>query len=252
MQMKPTLPVVCLVVMLGASLAACQRTPPAPLPSAPAPELKAEPATPVPTVAATEPVIEPGAKPSEHVEDWILPGSLRPLTTRLELEARFGKANVREETFDGPEGDGDYPVLVVYPDDPRKRLELVQDAENPDAPIVEVRVSDPTTHWRDANGLRPGMTLAELVALNGAPVSFYGLGWDYGGVVQDWRGGKLANAVGANVFHRVVLGARKGMGDARLPLGDTSFRSDDTRYPTLVKDLVVGEVGISWPHEGED
>lgn len=32
------------------------------------------------------------------------------------------------------------------------------------------------------------MTLAELVKRNGAPISFYGLDWDYGGSVQDWHG----------------------------------------------------------------
>ncbi len=206
----------------------------------------------VPAVAATEPAIELAATPGEFVEDWILPGSLGPLTTRLELEARFGKANVREELFDGPEGEVSYPVLVVFPDDPRKRLELVQDAENPDAPIVELRISDPATHWHDANGLRPGMALAELVALNGAPVSFYGLDWDYGGAVQDWHGGTLANAVDATTFHRVTLAARNGALDARLPRGDRSFRSDDSGYPTAGKDLVMRQLGISWPHEGED
>lgn len=249
MPKKRTLPLVCFLALLATVLAACQRTPPAPTPP-PAPS--AEPATPIPTITETEPAPEPATEPSEHVEDWVLPGSLGPMTTRLELEARFGKANVREETFDGQEGSGRYPVLVVFPDDPRKRLELVQDADNPDAPIIELRLSDPATQWHASNGLRPGMSLAELVKLNGAPVSFYGVGWDYGGVVQDWRGGKLANAVDSNVFHRVVMTARNGIGDTRLPQGDTSFRSDDTRYPTLGEDLVVGEVGISWPHEGED
>lgn len=252
MQKKMNTVVVFLVVMLGTSLAACQRTPTAAVPATPSPELKVEPSTPVPGVDAPETALEPAAEPGDIVEDWILPGSLGPLTTRLELETRFGKTNVREEAFDGPEGSASYPVLVVFPDDPVKRLEIVQDAENPDAPIVELRVTDPATLWRDANGLHPGMTLAELIALNGAPVSFYGLGWDYGGVVQDWRGGKLANAVDASIFHRVVLAARKGAGDAHLPLGDTSFRSDDTRYHSIGEDLVVREVGISWPHEGED
>ena len=250
MSIKAILPVVCLVACMGAILVACQRTPPAPLPPAPAPTPPSAPATPVEPDVATEP--EPAAKPDKPAEDWTLPGNMGPLTTRLELEARFGKANVREEILDGPEGVGSHSVLVVYPGDPDKRLELVQDAENPDAPIIELRISDPASNWHDGNGLRPGMSLAELVTLNGAPVSFYGLSWDYGGVVQDWHGGKLANAVGANVFHRVVLGARKGMANARLPLGDTSFRSDDTRYPKLGEVLVVGELGISWPHEGED
>ena len=245
-----------MAVCVALTLVACERVVPTPLPvpptSSPAAEPASESAAPISTVPATEPTTEPVAEAGAHIEDWGLPGGLQPLTTRLELEARFGKDNVQEETFSGPEGNGNYPALVVFPDDPNKRLELVQDAENPDAPIVELRVSGPATQWRDTNGLHPGMTLAELVALNGAPVSFYGLDWDYGGAVQDWHGGKLANAVDAVTFHRVTLVSRADAPDARMPQGDRSFRSDDNRYPTIGKDLVVGELGISWPHEGED
>lgn len=246
MQMKSTLPAFFLAACLLASIPACQRTPPAPAPPAAVAKPPALPPA-MPPVAS-----ESAPPPAAHVEDWILTGSLGSSTTRLELETRFGKDNVTVETFDGAEGDGSYPALVVFPKDPRKRLELVQDADNPDAPITELRVSDPASQWHDANGLHPGMTLAELVALNGAPVSFYGLGWDYGGAVQDWHGGKLANAVDAATFHRVALVTRKDAGDASVPEGDGSFRSDDSHYPTMGKDLIVGQVGISWPHDGED
>ena len=252
MSMKATLSNFCLAACVGVGLLACQRTPPAAVPPTQSPAPPPEPAAPIKPEVASTPATEPVAKASEQAEDWVFPGTLGPLTTRLELETRFGKANVRVETFDGPEGSGSYPVLVVFPDDPHKRLELVQDADNPDAPISELRVSDPATEWRDGNGLHPGMSLSELVAINGAPVSFYGLAWDYGGVVQDWHGGKLANVVDAKTFRRIELSARKGVNDAHLPQGDTSFRSDDSTYPTIGKDLVVGQLGISWPHEGED
>ena len=185
-------------------------------------------------------------------DTWTLPGGLGPLTTRLQLEARFGKQNVRQEIFPGAEGIGTYPALVVFPDDPRKRLELVLDADNPDAPIRELRVRSSDSLWHDASGLRPGMSLADLVALNGAPVSFYGLGWDYGGTVQDWHGGRLANAVGNPLFHRVTLSARKAASAAALPAGDTDFRSDDAKWPTISKDLIVAELGISWPGDGDE
>jgi len=231
------------------ALCACSPAPapqpgPADKPAATAP--KAAPA-PVPAPAQVE-----TAKAAAAPETWELPGSLGPLTTRLELDARFGKANVREETFDGAEGIGTYPALVIFPDDPRKRLELVLDADNPDAPIRELRVPTAGSIWHDASGLRTGMTLGELVALNGAPVTFYGLGWDYGGTVQDWHGGKLANGVGERLFHRITLAARKQEDGDALPLGDGTFRSDDAKWPTIGKDLVVAELGISWPHEGED
>jgi hypothetical protein len=231
------LPVVVALMLL----AACQRDAPPPAPAAieaPAPAAPAPPAeTASPTVAS---------------EDWTLPGTLGPLTTRQALEARFGKANIREETFDGAEGIGTYPALVVFPDDPSRRLELVLDAEDKDAPIQELRVRAPGSRWRDASGLRMGMALSELVALNGAPISFYGLEWDYGGTVQDWHGGRLANAAGAALFRRVTLGARAGTSPDAVPIGDSVFRSDDPRLAGVGNALEVAEFGISWPREGED
>ena len=220
------------------------------------PEVQQQPVAKPPAAATAKPLPAPAkveaAKPVAVPESWELPGDLGPLTTRLQLDARFGKANVREESFPGAEGIGSYPALVVFPDDPRKRLELVLDGDNPDAPIQELRVTSMDSTWHDASGLRPGMTLAELVELNGAPVSFYGLEWDYGGTVQDWHGGKLANAVGNKLFHRVTLSASKAVGDRALPSGDTTFRSDDGKWPDIGKDMIVAELGISWPHEGED
>ena len=237
-----------LAACLACAVCACTpeaQPPPAAKPPAAAPA-KTVP-VPVPAPAKVE-----AAPPAAVAETWELPGDLGPLTTRLELDARFGKANVREETFPGAEGIGSHPALVVFPDDPRRRLELVLDADNPDAPIRELRVPSGDSLWHGPSGLRTGMTLAELVALNGAPVSFYGLGWDYGGTVQDWHGGKLANGVGERLFHRVALAARKQAADEALPQGDTTFRSDDAKWPAIGKDLVVAELGISWPHDDED
>lgn len=235
-----------LAALLVALVAACTPEPKAP--PAPSPPSAPQPASPP---AAEPPVADVEvAKTQPQPETWLLPGGLGPLTTRLELEARFGKSNVGEETFPGAEGIGTYPTLVVHANEPRKRLELVLDADDPDAPIRELRIRSADSFWHDASGLRTGMSLAELVALNGAPVSFYGLGWDYGGTVQDWHGGKLANAVGNPLFHRVTLSARRAAGDAALPQGDTTFRSDDGKWPAIGTDLVVAELGISWPSDG--
>lgn len=237
---------------LAGLLAACSPTPDAPADTA-APA--SAPASPEPPPApAAAPAVEPAPKNAPAAADatrWELPGTLGPLTTEAELAARFGKNNLREETFPGPEGEGSYPVLAVYPDDPRRRLELVLDADDRDAPIRSLRVSGAGSLWHAASGLRPGMRLAELVELNGAPVSFYGLGWDYGGGVQDWHGGRLANTVGNRLFHAVTLAARDGAVHAALPQGDGVFRSDDPRWPAIGRDLVVGELAISWPHDDE-
>ncbi len=240
MRIRRILLAACVASVVGAC------TPEPKAPPAPKPAAKAAPAAPAAPAKADPADVAPAP------ETFELPGSLGPLTTRIELDARFGKVNVREETFDGAEGIGTYPALVVFPEDPRKRLELVLDADNPDAPIRELRVPATDSLWHATSGLRTGLTLAELVALNGAPVSFYGLGWDYGGSVQDWHGGKLANAVGNPLFHRVTLAARAGSGEATLPLGDSIFRSDDGKWPSIGKQLVVSELGVSWPHDGDE
>lgn len=241
--MRPWLPAACAALLANACA-------PAPTPS-PAPPKPAAPVAPAPAAPPASPA-QQEAKPGLPAETWVLPGSLGPLTTRLQLDTRFGQDNVREVTLHGTEGIGTYPALVVFPDDPRRRLELVLDAENPDAPIRELRISARDSLWHDASGLRPGISLARLVALNGAPVSFYGLGWDYGGTVSDWHGGSLANTVGNPVFRRVPLSALHGGDDAALPTGDTTFRSDDAKWPTIGQDLLVAELGISWPGDGDE
>ena len=248
--MKPHRPLVTCVGMtlLSTTLVACSPSaPPAPTSTTSAPS--AAPANPPVSAAVTA-----APQPAASAETWELPGNLSPLTTRAELDARFGKANVRDDTLPGAEGEGEVPALTVFPNDAKRRLRLVLDPEQPnnqDAPIQELRVSDPDSRWHDRNGLHPGMSLAELVKRNGAPISFYGLNWDYGGSVQDWHGGKLANGVGDALFHRVTLAARSGVNADALPTGDGSFRSDDPRWPTLGKDMVVAELGISWPHDSE-
>lgn len=218
-------------------LVACSRAPAPPPAAAPTPA-----ASPPPAASAAPPAAAGDA------DAWLLPGSLQPLTTQAELVARFGEANLREDARPGPEGEGASPVLVAFPDDPARRLELVLDAGDRDAPLRGLRVSDAGSRWHDASGLHPGMSLAQLVQINGAPISFYGLGWDYGGGVQDWHGGRLANGLEAVPFRTVTLAARPGLAaDARLPQGDRVYRSDDPAWPDIGRDLVVGTLALDWP-----
>lgn len=240
-------------IWLALLLAACSRAPAPPPAAAPAPAATPASGAPSAPATATTPPAAPAAVTgdADAADPWLLPGSLHPLTTQAELEARFGKANLREETRPGPEGEGEYPVLVVFPEDPARRLELVLDARDRDAPLRGLRVSDAGSRWHDASGLRPGMPLAQLVQANGAPISFYGLDWDYGGGVQDWHGGRLANGVDAVPFRAVTLAARAGLAaGTRLPQGDRVYRSDDPAWPGIGENLVVGTLALDWPDPG--
>lgn len=166
------------------------------------------------------------------------------------LEQRFGKANVRVEPFPQPEGEVS-PGLLLFPDDPARRLRVMLDGEDADARVKLLELEDAGTRWQLEHGLRPGLTLAQLVAANTAPLSFYGFAWDYGGSVHDWHGGRLANPVGAASYHHVELAPVDPAALDGLPQGDSSFRSDDARWPGLAEQVVVARVSISWPEAGD-
>ncbi len=80
--------------------------------------------------------------------------------------------------------------------------------------------------WRTAHGIRRGMSLAEIEALNGRPFKLYGFGFDYGGTTLDWNGGALATqAGGCTLTLRFTM--RDGADNAAVYVGEQSFMSDD-------------------------
>ena len=85
--------------------------------------------------------------------------------------------------------------------------------------------------------------------MNGKPIRFLGLDWDYGGTIIDWNGGRL-DPQNDPVRRGMTLGARADIGGRPYPIGDGEFASDDPEYPTLGTDLIVGEISVSFP--GED
>lgn len=84
--------------------------------------------------------------------------------------------------------------------------------------------------WNTREGVYLGMSLEDLVALNGKSVKFYGFGWDYGGIVTSFEKGKLD---GSNIG--VVLSntnVSDGMAIDQLSdvLGDFELCSADKDY----------------------
>ena len=86
----------------------------------------------------------------------------------------------------------------------------------------------------------------------GKPIRFSGLDWDYGGVITDWNGGRLAAKDGDPVIRHARLdrNAQASTVEDAYPSGDSEFSSDDKRYPQQGELLSVGELRVSFP--GED
>ncbi|KRB02475.1 hypothetical protein [Lysobacter sp. Root690] len=228
-------------------LSACERHASTP---APAPVAKPTPAPAVPAPAAPTITAEPAV---EAVTDYVLPGALAPDVGPERLKQLFGAANVRiDDHLPGPEGE-DFRGVILFADDPTRRAELHYQDEQQLRGLAFVSVREADTRWRLDNGIVMGMRLSELVRLNSKPIRFSGMGWDYGGTITDWNGGKLASRDGDPVMRGARLGLVPGgpstQADA-VPSSDADYASDDPKFPKQGELLRVEELSVSFP--GED
>jgi hypothetical protein len=164
--------------------------------------------------------------------------------THEKIAASFGADNVKIDDIPGAEGE----VLtgtIVYPDDPNRRLEVAWQDEAMRDPIVMVTER---SGWR-VGGVKIGLSLAELEALNGGPFKLYGFDWDYGGMITDWGGGALAKPLRGGCALSVQLHRADDVPDevADKAAGDAEFSSADSDVQALRP--VVGEIVVSYPAE---
>lgn len=121
----------------------------------------------------------------------IVPGkSVGPITansTRADLVRLFGAANLKDGTLYEAEGE-EVPGSVLFPKDPQRRLEILWTKRKR---VATLKFYGQRSVWHTAEGITLGTSLAQLEKLNGKPFKFSGFGWDYGGQILDWQGGKL-------------------------------------------------------------
>lgn len=118
-------------------------------------------------------------------------GLIRANTTEAEVEQYYGVDNIKIQEVPIAEGDVREGVLL-FPGT-KNELEIVWDiAANFGQPDF-IRISQDDTDWKTQEGITVGTTLEALEKINGKPFKFYGFGWDYGGLVTNWNGGKLNN-----------------------------------------------------------
>ena len=146
-----------------------------------------------------------------------------------ELAAAYGE-DFAPTTIDGPEGTT-YEGYALFPGTPREVFVTYLPARRL---AFDVRRSD--SPWTGYGGrFRAGMTLDELTALNGQPVTFSGLGWDYGGYVLDWNGGALDDLT-VRLDYDGSAAAESIMGDAEFSSADVA---PELRSQVRVSSFVV-------------
>ena len=210
-------------------------------------------ATPAATSAVTPSAPSPQATATVAQTDdefLIVPdvqvGSITKDSTEASIRKTFGDAQVKSEKL--YVGDGqEMPGLVVYPDDPEKRVEIIWQEENP-SKIAFVQIQGERSKWKTKEGVSLGTSLAELEKLNGRPFDLFGLGWDFGGTVVDWKGGSL-DALQV----RVADAAENQLSEKETSTiyGDQTISSDAPALkkvnPTVFKIVVILEVRTPTP-----
>ena len=134
-------------------------------------------------------------KPKTPKNDYvIIPGQrVGPLkavaATENDLVLAFGAQKVVAMPVYIGEG-MEMPGYKVYPDTPNE-LEVVYDPDQAADKPAFLRVGHPRSKWKTNTGVKIGISLQKLEALNGKPFMFSGFGWDYGGRVTNWNGGNF-------------------------------------------------------------
>ena len=153
------------------------------------------------------------------------------------LVKAFGKANVALHDVGVGEGET-VKASVIFPHDKARRIEVLWISEKARRNPSEIRVGDGSA-WRTTQGVAAKMSLAEVEAINGKPFRLYGFGFDYGGTVIDWDGGRLAARDGG-----CTLSLRFTMREAADNSGiygeERSFMSDDaamSKAAPVVEDI---------------
>ncbi|MCP9199488.1 hypothetical protein MKO06_06195 [Gramella sp. GC03-9] len=107
-----------------------------------------------------------------------------------ELTKAFPDANIEEGSDFYDEGTDERPYSILYPGTADELHITWQDEDR--KKIHDLRYTK-NGKWTSKTGIKIGDSYDKLVALNKAPISFYGFGWDYSGAV-DWEDGKLKNS----------------------------------------------------------
>ena len=126
------------------------------------------------------------ANPLPATERAASPGDDQPLacagafgagSSEARQLAVFGARTVQTATMPGPAG-MDYIGTTIFPDDPDRRMSFGWWDEDNRQYLSFVELAPSQT---GPLGLRIGMSVAEVAAINGAPFEINGFGWDYGG-----------------------------------------------------------------------
>ncbi|OYW78148.1 MAG: hypothetical protein B7Z37_00465 [Verrucomicrobia bacterium 12-59-8] len=148
-------------------------------------------------------------------------GLIKPGMTATDIEHAYGKQNLKRQKIPGAEGE-EIDGAKLFADTDRE-LEIVWDPDNDKKQVVfDIRIFGKA--WKFENGLKSGMTVAEVEKINGKPFKIAGFEWDYGGYAN-FEDGKLAGKVSIRFNPSTENIPEHLMGDKQLSSTDKLLRA---------------------------
>ena len=129
------------------------------------------------------------AEPSEEEYLFSCGDVFGPKTTFESLAAEFGVENLKNTEIHFHEGFYESGTLL-FPDTHNEVEIFWHDPETRQS-LRSARILGDHSSWVTPQGLRLGLDLRAIEAINRFPFRLAGFGWDYGGTVLSWGSGDL-------------------------------------------------------------
>jgi hypothetical protein len=169
-------------------------------------------------------------------------GAFAKDSSHLKIAVAFDSKNITFTDVDSGVG-GKVPATVIYPNDPKRRLEVWWNNPANRSDTYLIIINGQST-WVAPRGVRLGLTLPALEKLNRKPFKLKGFSKDNIAAVSDWEGGTLASLPGGCKVGINLFVDPKAPADVRSAVtGDKEFVSTDAAMraakPT-VGEIIIG------------
>ena len=167
---------------------------------------------------------------------------MRRDTNLADIQNLYGTGNVVTGEVPGAEGET-MIATTVFPGDDEHGFVVYWADEEKREKLSAISVARADTA---PGGVRVGMTIKEVEALNGAPFSLWGFYWDYGGAAR-FESGRLAELPGGCMLSVQFTPGVDPANDtiAEAISGDIELRSDMQELALVAP--VVSDITIAYP-----
>lgn len=165
-------------------------------------------------------------------------GKIDNTTDLIQLKKLFGEKNVTDVTEYGPEGLDTFKATKIYAGNTREiSIRWKQNKLHKEISIAECYQEH--SPYYTADNLKVGTPLSKILEVNGKPIKFYGLGWDYGGTITSLNKGRMD---GSNIFFELM----DEPDISKNLLGDKEFNTDMPLVKSNLKNIIIGKITLSF------